>query len=292
MLIAHPFFALLFACAVAGTPVQVFHQDAPAAQPTVDTTVPVPFNLQNAKFIAGLFWATPGSGAFRQCSASVIASTVLVTSAACANAEYARSLHGPGQWLIAAGSDKRYMPHLPDTAQEHSVVKSIDVDSETNFAIIELEAPLELSDSIRPIVISTQTGIPGTANLNMYNTTDLTYSPFVKLMQGTEAECKGVVPGYPQDKFFCTMPVRNQSVFGDRLGGDPIVGYTLLTNAPTALLVGITGSYYSKSSPTLAGQKNDPSAYRFNSIVAAHIERIASAANASVSSIANAGPLA
>ncbi|KAJ2621254.1 hypothetical protein GGF44_005467, partial [Coemansia sp. RSA 1694] len=247
-------------------------------------------NLAATKFIAGLFWSSTTTGLHRRCAATIVANNVLLTSASCALDKYPTLAYGPGQWVVITGGDSRFTQNLTSSAVTPAAVKSIDIDQCANLATITLATPLVLTDAIKPILMS-KAEVPLTALLNTYNTLNAYGSPFLALTQGNREQCEALRPLYAQDKFVCTQPVQGQLITGDYLGGDPIIGFSVQNNTPAAVLVGISGQFYSKLVYAQNGRDNDPAAYRFSALVASRIAQIASIAGVDPATITSSNPL-
>ncbi|KAJ2832535.1 hypothetical protein GGI24_001194 [Coemansia furcata] len=257
---------------------------------TTTTTTPqtVSPNLAATKFIAGLFWST-ATGLHRRCAATIVANNVLLTSASCALDKYPNIAFGPGQWVVVTAGDSRFSQNLTASVQP-SAVKSIDIDQCANLATITLTTPLTLSDAIKPILMNTAP-VPQTAILNTYNTSNPYGSPFLALTQGSQQQCEAIRPQYSQDKFICTQPIQGQFITSDYLGGDPIVGFSVQGTAPVAVLVGISGQFYSTLVDAQNGGINDPTAYRFSALVGSRVAQIASTAGVDPLTLTSANAL-
>ncbi|KAJ2488720.1 hypothetical protein IWW37_004568 [Coemansia sp. RSA 2050] len=269
--------AVLLACAPSA-----MAQDVTTQQQTVSP------NLAATKFIAGLFWSTT-SGLHRRCAATIVANNVLLTSATCALDKYPNVAHGPGQWVIVATGDSRFSQKLTPQVQSMTV-KSVDIDQCANLATITLTTPLTLGESIKPILMS-NAQVPLTAMLNTYNTSNPYGSPFLALTQGNQQQCETIRPQYSQDKLICTQPVQGQFITSDYLGGDPIIGFSVQGNTPVAVLVGITGQFYSTLVNAQNGGINDPAAYRYSALVGSRIAQIASIAGVEAVTLTSSNPL-
>ncbi|KAJ2558473.1 hypothetical protein EV175_000767 [Coemansia sp. RSA 1933] len=246
--------------------------------------------LTNVKFIAGLFWAS-ASGLHRRCAATVITNNTLVTSASCAMSDYPSAAYGAGEWRIVAGdTDDRFLETAGSSVTGYSVA-NVDIDKCSNFAIIQLSEPVDIGSEIQTIVLSSHEIDQG-SQLYTFNTSDTSGNPFLSLSQGSDDACNMLRPGYADDYFICTQPVQDQYVTGDYLGGDPILGFSNQPQAGTIVaLVGVTGMYYSTIAAAQHGDMNDPTAYRFNPMVAPHVDKIATYAGVDPTSIITTGSL-
>ncbi|KAJ1663592.1 hypothetical protein IW140_004814 [Coemansia sp. RSA 1813] len=246
--------------------------------------------LANVKFIAGLFWAS-ANGLHRRCAATVITNNTLVTSAACAMSDYPTTAYGAGEWRIVAGNtDDRYLETVGSNVTGYSVA-NVDIDKCANFAVIQLKDPMVIGSEIQTIFLSSHS-IDQSAQLYTYNTSDPTGNSFLSLAQGSSDACEMLRPGYVDDYFICTQPVQNQHVTGDYLGGDPIIGFSSQPQAGSIVaLVGITGMYYSTIANAQHGEMNDPTAYRFNPMVAPQVNTVAAYAGVNPTSIITTGNL-
>ncbi|KAJ1817733.1 hypothetical protein GGH91_004905 [Coemansia sp. RSA 2671] len=245
-------------------------------------------NLAATKFIAGLFWSTT-SGLHRRCAATIVANNVLLTSASCALDKYPNVAHGPGQWVVVTAGDSRFTQKLAAGTQSMAV-KSVDIDQCANLATITLTTPLAPSEAIKPILMS-NAQVPLTAMLNTYNTSNPFGSPFLALTQGNQQQCEAIKPQYSQDKLICTQPIQGQFITSDYLGGDPIIGFSVQGSTPVAVLVGITGQFYSNLVNAQTGGINDPAAYRFSGLVGSRIAQIASTAGVEPATLTSSNPL-
>ncbi|KAJ2883806.1 hypothetical protein H4R27_002523 [Coemansia aciculifera] len=246
-------------------------------------------NLASTKFLAGLFWSS-STGLHRRCAATIVANNVLLTSASCALDKYPNLAFGPGQWVVISSGDSRFTQNLTASAVQPSAVKSIDIDQCANLATITLTTPLTLSDAIKPILMN-GAQVPQTAMLNTYNTSNPYGSPFLALTLGNQQQCETMKPQYVQDKFICTQPVQGQFITSDYLGGDPIIGFSVQGATPVAVLVGITGQFYSTWVNAQNGGINDPTAYRFSALVSSRVAQIASIAGVDPQTLTSANPL-
>ncbi|KAJ2878959.1 hypothetical protein IWW38_006209 [Coemansia aciculifera] len=181
------------------------------------------------------------------------------------------------------------MQNLTTSATPPVPVQSVKLDQCANLAIITLAAPL-VGANISPILMSSAS-VPTTAMLNTYDTLDAYSTPFLALTQGNQAQCQAFNPQYSQYNMLCTQPVQGQTITSDYLGGDPIIGFSVFNNTPSAVLVGITGQYYSTFVFAQTGRDNDPGAYRFSALVAPSIGTIAAAAGVSAANLTNPNPL-
>ncbi|KAJ2745845.1 hypothetical protein GGI20_001846 [Coemansia sp. BCRC 34301] len=247
-------------------------------------------NLAATKFIAGLFWSSTTTGLHRRCAATIVANNVLLTSASCTLDKYPTLAYGPGQWVVITEGDSRFTQNLTAGAATPAAVKSIDIDQCANLATITLATPLVLGDKVKPILMNSAE-VPFTAMLNTYNTKNAYGSPFLALTQGNREQCEALKPFYAQDRFVCTQPVQGQLVTSDYLGGDPIIGFSVQNNTPTAVLVGISGQFYSRLVYVQTGRDNDPAAYRFSALVGSRIGQIASIAGVNAATITSSNPL-
>ncbi|KAJ1787563.1 hypothetical protein LPJ59_005707 [Coemansia sp. RSA 2399] len=246
--------------------------------------------LTNVKFIAGLFWAS-ANGLNRRCAATIISNNTLVTSASCAMSDYPTSAYGAGEWRIVAGNtDDRFLETTGSDVTGYSVA-NVDIDKCADFAIIQLSEPMDIGSDIQTIILSSHE-IDPSAQLYTFNTSDTTGNPFLSLSQGNSDACSMLRPGYADDYFICTQPVQNQYVTGDYLGGDPIIGFSNQPQSGTIVaLVGVTGMYYSTIASAQHGEMNDPTAYRFNPMVAPQVDIIAGYAGVDPTSIITTGDL-
>ncbi|KAJ2614921.1 hypothetical protein H4S08_001472 [Coemansia sp. RSA 1365] len=244
--------------------------------------------LKAARFIAGLFWASP-KGLQRRCAATIITGNTLVTSAICAKSDYSSSTYGQGGWKIITDSVERYSQEPSSSVTTHTV-KDIKIDECSNFAIIQIEGNISFGGDLLPLFISSHE-IKQEATMYTYRTSDPSGNNFMSLTQGTADSCDQFLPGYAEKNFLCTQPVLGQSVTTDYLGGDPIIGFSLQSDGPLAVLVGVTGLYYSTLEKAQTASVNDPTAFRFNAIAAAHVSDIASVAGVEAKSLVSSGVL-
>ncbi|KAJ2722066.1 hypothetical protein GGI07_003553 [Coemansia sp. Benny D115] len=243
--------------------------------------------LTATRFLAGLFWSSKTGGMHRRCAATIISETVLLTSAACGQSANPQKKYGDGEWRVVAGTDDRF---LETTSVAGNTVKSVDLDQCSNLATIVLSEPLLFGDTIMPIVLSNQ-AVTKDATLVTFNTLDATGEPFLELTQGGDDACEMMLSGYTKSNLLCTQPVQGQLVTQDYLGGDPIIGYSMQPSASLAVLVGVTGLYYSTLADARAGSINDPTAYRFSAMVAPHVNNIATLAGVDAQKISSTGVL-
>ncbi|KAJ2497552.1 hypothetical protein GGH96_005009 [Coemansia sp. RSA 1972] len=244
--------------------------------------------LKSVRFIAGLFWASP-SGLQRRCAATIITSDTLVTSAVCAKSSYPASKYGQGGWRIVTGAEERYMQTPPNSAQTY-VVKNIDIDECSNIAIIQIEGNMSFGGQLMPVFISSHP-VSQASTMYTFKTSDPSGNSFLGITQGVTTACDQYLPGYTGSNFMCSQPVLGQTITDDYLGGDPIIGFSTQPDGPLAVLVGITGLYYSTLEDAQNAVSNDATAYRFNAIVAAHVKHIAKIAGVSPESLVSTGDL-
>ncbi|KAJ2080559.1 hypothetical protein H4R24_002997 [Coemansia sp. RSA 988] len=244
--------------------------------------------LKAARFIAGLFWASP-KGLQRRCAATIITGNTLVTSAVCAKSDYPSSKYGQGGWKIITDTVERYSQEPPKSVTTYTV-KDIKIDECSNFAIIQIDGNISFGGDLLPLFISSHE-IKQEAIMYTYRTSDPSGNSFMSLTQGTADTCDQFLPGYADAKFLCTQPVNGQSVTTDYLGGDPIIGFSTQPDGPLAVLVGVTGLYYSTLEKAQMAGVNDPTAFRFNAMAAAQVEKIASVAKVDAKSLVSGGEL-
>ncbi|KAJ2796562.1 hypothetical protein H4R21_004661, partial [Coemansia helicoidea] len=244
--------------------------------------------LRSARMIAGLFWASP-SGLQRRCAATIITSNTLITSAACAKSDYPASKYGQGGWRIITDIDARYAQQPPITTQTYPVTK-VQVDDCSNIAIIQIGENLSFGGPLLPMFIGTG-AVTDTSMLYTFKTSDPSGDSFLSVTKGADAVCNQFMPGYAQDNFLCTQPVLGQQVTKDYLGGDPIIGFSSQPSGPLAVLVGVTGLYYSTLAQAQNGTANDGTAYRFNALAAAQVDAIAAVAGVTPQSLVSTGSL-
>ncbi|PIA14856.1 hypothetical protein COEREDRAFT_82460 [Coemansia reversa NRRL 1564] len=244
--------------------------------------------LKAARFIAGLFWASP-KGLQRRCAATIITGNTLVTSAICAKSDYSASKYGQGGWKIVTDSVERYSQEPSSSVTTYSV-KDIKIDECSNFAIILIDSNISFGGDILPLFISSHE-IKQEATMHTYRTSDPSGNSFMSLTQGSADSCDQFLPGYVEKSFLCTQPVPGQSVTTDYLGGDPIIGFSMQPDGPLAVLLGVTGLYYSTLEKAQTADVNDPTAFRFNAIAAAHVNDIASVAGVEAKSLVSGGVL-
>ncbi|KAJ2829832.1 hypothetical protein IWW50_000625 [Coemansia erecta] len=244
--------------------------------------------LKSVRFIAGLFWASP-SGLQRRCAATIITSNTLVTSAVCAKSDYPSSKYGQGGWRIVTGAEERYMQTPPSSVQTY-VVKNVQIDECSNFAIIQIDGTLSFGGELMPVFISSHPVSQG-ATMYSFKTSDASGDSFISVTQGVATECDQYLPGYKDSNFMCSQPVLGQTVTDDYLGGDPIIGFSSQPDGPLAVLVGVTGLYYSTLEDAQSATSNDATAYRFNSLAASHVSNIATLAGVQAESLVSTGDL-
>ncbi|KAJ1874630.1 hypothetical protein H4R22_002118 [Coemansia sp. RSA 1290] len=244
--------------------------------------------LKTVRFIAGLFWASP-SGLQRRCAATIITSNTLVTSAICAKSDYPASKYGQGGWRIVTGAEERYMQTPPSSAQAY-VVSNVQIDECSNFAIITIEGSMTFGGGLMPVFISSHPVDQG-ATLYTFKTAEPAGRSFLSLTNGIATECDKYLPGYADENFLCTQPVLGQTVTNDYLGGDPIIGFSSQPDGSLAVLVGVTGLYYSTLEEAQTASANDATAYRFNALAAPHVRDIATLAGVSPESLVSTGKL-
>ncbi|KAJ2805747.1 hypothetical protein H4R20_001968 [Coemansia guatemalensis] len=255
---------------------------------TEDSSTSISPRLKAARFIAGLFWASP-KGLQRRCAATIITGNTLVTSAVCAKSDYLASKYGQGGWKIITDSVERYSQEPPKSVTTYTV-KDIKIDECANFAIISIDGNISFGGDLLPLFISSHE-IKQEATMYTYKTSDPTGYSFMSLTQGTADTCDQFLPGYADAKFLCTQPVNGQSVTTDYLGGDPIIGFSTQPDGPLAVLVGVTGLYYSTLEKAQTASVNDPTAFRFNAMAAAQVNNIASVAGVEAKSLVSGGEL-
>ncbi|KAJ2781640.1 hypothetical protein H4R18_002742 [Coemansia javaensis] len=238
--------------------------------------------------IAGLFWASP-SGLQRRCAATIITSNTLVTSAACAKSDYPSSKYGQGGWRIVTDADARYQQQPPNTVQTYTV-KTVQVDECGNIAIIQIDGTLSFGGALLPMFIGANT-VQSNAVLYTFQTSNPGGASFLSLTPGVPDVCNQYLPGYASDGFLCTQPVLGQQITSDYLGGDPIIGISSQPDGPLAVLVGVTGLYYSTLPASQNATLNDGTAYRFNALAAAHVNAIATVAGVTPQSLVSSGKL-
>ncbi|KAJ2660665.1 hypothetical protein IW148_003681 [Coemansia sp. RSA 1199] len=262
--------------------------DAAANNPTTTSEKSLSPRLKSVRFIAGLFWASP-SGLQRRCAATIITGNTLVTSAVCAKSNYPASKYGQGGWRIVTGAEERYMQTPPNSAQTY-VVKNIELDECSNIAIIQIEGSMSFGGQLMPIFISSHP-VSQASTMYTFKTSDPSGNSFLGVTQGVSTACDQYLPGYTDNNFMCSQPVLGQTITDDYLGGDPIIGFSTQPDGPLAVLVGITGLYYSTLEDSQNAVANDATAYRFNAIVAAHVKHVATIAGVSAESLVSSGDL-
>ncbi|KAJ1810880.1 hypothetical protein LPJ75_004161 [Coemansia sp. RSA 2598] len=209
----------------------------------------------------------------RRCSATIISETLLVTSGACAQDQNPISKFGDGEWRIIAGTDDRFLD-APAASVPSNRVAAVKISKCANFASILLSEPLTMGESVGPILLS-NSPIHDTTTVVTYNTTDPAADPLVILTPAPDEECELLFPGYSKRGLLCTLPVSKQSVTADYLGGNPIIGFVQQGDVAQPVLFGVTGFYYSTIAEAQAAQANDPSAYRYNPLVAQQVGKLA-----------------
>ncbi|KAJ2370576.1 hypothetical protein H4S01_000278 [Coemansia sp. RSA 2610] len=230
-----------------------------------------------------------GIGLQRRCAATIITSNTLVTSAVCAKSDYPSSKYGQGGWRIVTGAEERYMQTPPSTAQTY-VVSNVQIDECSNFAIIQIQGSMSFGGQLMPMFISSHPVSNG-ATLYTFKTSDPAGDSFLSLTQGMATDCEQFLPGYSDHNFMCTQPVLGQAVTEDYLGGDPIIGFSEQPDGPLAVLVGVTGLYYSTQADAQSAAANDATAYRFNALAASHVQDIATLAAVNPQSLVSTGDL-
>ncbi|KAJ2307969.1 Cytochrome c oxidase subunit 6 [Coemansia sp. RSA 2705] len=207
----------------------------------------------------------------------------------CAKSDYPSSKYGQGGWRIVTGAEERYMQTPPSTAQTY-VVSNVQIDECSNFAIIQIQGSMSFGGQLMPMFISSHPVSNG-ATLYTFKTSDPAGDSFLSLTQGMATDCEQFLPGYSDHNFMCTQPVLGQAVTEDYLGGDPIIGFSEQPDGPLAVLVGVTGLYYSTQADAQSAAANDATAYRFNALAASHVQDIATLAAVNPQSLVSTGDL-
>ncbi|KAJ1940665.1 hypothetical protein GGF37_003879 [Kickxella alabastrina] len=246
--------------------------------------------LSTTRFISGLFWVSDTGSFHRRCAATIVTETILLTSASCAQSDYPLKQYGPGSWVIVSGTDSRFEPE-PTNITTSNLVENIQMDITTNLAFIRLKDPLKFDSTVMPVVLNSLATVPLETVLTTFNTLEAYGNPMLTITQGNQESCKLMLPDHQQMGLLCTQPVQEQSLLVDYLGGDPIIAFSEQPSAPLAVLVGITGLYYSTVAEARVGIVNDPTAYRFSGLIAPNVDIVAGIAGVDAKTISSSGNL-